>query len=117
MFVGTLLYATPEQLKGSPVTEATDVYSLGLTIYQMLSGGQLPHASQAPAEVAQARLEHPARSIRDLRPDVDATWCQVISRCLERDPALRYQTVRAVSRELFGTYAPRPSADPAEQPH
>ncbi|MDX2023095.1 MAG: serine/threonine-protein kinase [Deltaproteobacteria bacterium] len=112
MFVGTLLYAAPEQLKGTPVTEATDVYSLGLTMYQMLSGGKLPHPSQLPAEVAQARLEQPARSIRDVRPDVDAIWCQVISRCLERDPALRYQTVRAVSRDLFGTYAPRASVDP-----
>lgn len=112
MFVGTLLYAAPEQLKGTTITEATDVYALGLMMYQMLSGGKLPHKTQLPAEVAAARLDFPAPSVRVLRPDVSSEWAAVIARCLERDPAERYQTVRAVSRDLFGTYAPRASADP-----
>jgi len=112
MFVGTLMYAAPEQIKGATVTEATDVYALGLMMYQLLSGGKLPCKFQSPAEIAASRLDSPAPSIRVLRPDVSEEWEKVIARCLERDPALRYPTVRGVSRDLFGTYAPRASADP-----
>jgi eukaryotic-like serine/threonine-protein kinase len=112
MFVGTLMYAAPEQLKGTPVTEGTDVYALGLMMYQLLSGGKLPSSRVLPAEVAAARLDFPAPSIRVLRPDISLQWEATIARCLERDPAIRYPTVRAVSRDLFGTYAPRASADP-----
>ena len=111
IFVGTLPYAAPEQLQGAAVSEATDVYALGLVMYQLLSGGKLPHVKALPAELAAARMDASAPSIREIRPDVSEEWAHVIARCLERDPVVRYQTVRAVSRDMFGTYAPRASAD------
>jgi serine/threonine-protein kinase len=107
-------YASPEQIRGERVTVATDVYSLGVVLYELLTGQRpyrLPRESWAALVEAIGRVEVPpasstvrddARLARALRGDLDA----VLARALRRDPGERYPSVQAfaddVSRYLAG---------------
>ena len=116
----TLRYASPEQLRGEPVTTATDVYSLGVMLYQLLTGG-LPEGLDAgreadvvwavceqqplppshaverlPATAARAFAASPATWQRRLRGDLDA----VVLRSLSKDPAARYPSVEQLAADL-----------------
>ncbi|HWW45274.1 MAG TPA: protein kinase, partial [Acidimicrobiia bacterium] len=69
--VGTARYLAPEQLRGEPVDPRTDLYALGLVMYEMLAG-ELPFHGDTEMAVALARLSNPPAPIRQLRPDVPA---------------------------------------------
>lgn len=97
--LGTPAYMAPEQLEAGPVTPATDVYALGLLMYEMVCG-TLPFASQSPLTVAIRRLREAAPSPRTGRPDLSRQWEETILRCLERDPANRFQTPAEVAAAL-----------------
>jgi serine/threonine-protein kinase len=100
-------YASPEQIAGKPVTVATDVYSLGVVLYELLSGQRpyrLPRHSTAALEeailaadvpLASSRAATPARA-RALRGDLDA----VLAKALARQPARRYPTIEALAADL-----------------
>jgi serine/threonine-protein kinase len=101
-------YASPEQIRGERVTVATDVYSLGVVLYELLTGARpyrLPRGSWAEmAEAASkmtvplpsARVESDARLARALRGDLDA----VVGKALRREPEDRYGTVQAFADDL-----------------
>src|SRR5262245_59260283 len=88
--VGTFGYMAPEQAEGKDVDQRCDVYALGLIFYDVLTGGR-PTSLSAVTDLV-ARLQKPLAPVRSLNPDVPEDLARVVQRCLERDPAARYQT-------------------------
>jgi serine/threonine-protein kinase len=98
---GTPAYMAPEQLDGKEVTVRSDIYSLGLVLYEILTGKR-PFESDTLAGLVQARrnssLVNPSTLVKDLDPRVE----RVILRCLESDPQARPATALAVAAALPG---------------
>ena len=97
--IGTPDYMAPEQVEGGKVTEATDIYSFGVVMYEMVTGRR-PFEGDTPLVVAVKRLKSPAPSPRTFAPEIDPQWERVILRCLERDPSKRFANVLEVLRAL-----------------
>jgi serine/threonine protein kinase len=83
--VGTPAYMAPEQLEGKPVTPATDLYALGIILFELLTGTR-PFRGEGAWSTATQRLHVPAPSPRELRPELDRRWESLILRCLEPPP-------------------------------
>src|SRR5271167_2463268 len=98
---GTPAYMAPEQLAGKEVTAKSDIYSLGLILYEILTGKRAFEAATLP-ELLKLReegvLTHPSTLVRDLDPLVE----RVILRCLEKDPAQRPSSALQVAAALPG---------------
>jgi len=97
--VGTPSYMSPEQIEGAELTAATDVYSLGIVMFEMLTG-KLPFSGGSAMSVAFKRLKQAAPSPRAHLPGLDPIWEAVILRALERDPALRYRSAGELFRAI-----------------
>ena len=97
--MGTPAYMSPEQIAGRAVDHRTDIFSLGILLYQMATG-QRPFEGASSIELASAILRDVPRPLTDVRSDVPADLARLIRRCLEKDPARRVQTMRDVGNEL-----------------
>jgi serine/threonine protein kinase len=97
--MGTLPYMSPEQVSGRPVDHRTDVFSVGVVLYEMASGRR-PFKGSSTAELASAILRDVPPVVSELRPELPAALGRVIRRCLEKDPRQRLQTARDVGNEL-----------------
>ncbi len=97
--LGTPTYMAPEQVAGEAVTAAADIYSLGIVIYEMLTG-KLPFAGDTPHQAALKRLRAPPTPPREHVPGIDPRWESVILRCLERDPKRRFASAEDVLAAL-----------------
>lgn len=86
--IGVPAYSSPEQLNGEPVTERSDVYSLGVVGFELLTG-RLPFTAQTPLDMAVAHLHDAVPAVRKLRPDVDSVLDGLIGRCLQKRPEQR----------------------------
>jgi tetratricopeptide (TPR) repeat protein len=100
VIVGTVEYMAPEQAMGGPVDHRADIYAFGLILYDMLAGRRraTDHAS-AVADM-RARTEKAPPPLRTIAADVPEPLAHVIGRCLEPDPAARFQTTEALQAEL-----------------
>ena len=94
-FIGTLAYMAPEQVTGAPLTFACDVYALGITAFQMLTG-RLPFEGPDFVSDHLGRIPPPPSSLRPHLHSFDA----LILRMLEKDPARRHATLDELSRQL-----------------
>jgi tetratricopeptide (TPR) repeat protein/tRNA A-37 threonylcarbamoyl transferase component Bud32 len=99
--LGTPDYMAPEQIEGRALTPATDVYALGVVVYEMVTGAQ-PFEGDTPLSVALKKLKEAAPSPRKLAPDLPPEWEKTILRCLERAPADRFASAGEVVRGLRG---------------
>ena len=99
--LGTPDYMAPEQIEGRAVSPATDVYALGVVIYEMVTGEQ-PFEGDTPLSVALKKLKEAAPSPRRHVPDLPPIWEKTILRCLERAPADRFASAGEVVRALRG---------------
>ncbi|HEY6507335.1 MAG TPA: serine/threonine-protein kinase, partial [Vicinamibacterales bacterium] len=98
--LGTPDYMAPEQVEGGPVTPATDVYALGLVIYEMVTGVR-PFVADTPIASALRRVTGPpAKSARDLAPGLPPAWDAAIMTCLARQPGRRFPDASFVLRAL-----------------
>jgi tetratricopeptide (TPR) repeat protein len=97
--VGTPGYMAPEQIEGGALSVRTDVYAIGVLLYEMLTGA-LPFEGGTPMSIAAKRLTTLAPSPRKRRADLPAKWDKVVLACLERDAADRPETARAVLEQL-----------------
>src|SRR5206468_313691 len=86
VIVGTPEYMAPEQLEGARGSVASDIYSLGLVMYEMVTGKQ-PFTGVTPLAAGIQRLKHRPASPRSHAPELGHNWERAILRCLERNPA------------------------------
>lgn len=93
IILGTPEFMSPEQLRGKPLDPRTDIYSLGLMTYEMLTG-KLPFTGRTQQEMMIARLRSEPVPLRKIRPDLDLPESveRVLKRAMERNPDDRYQT-------------------------
>src|SRR5580698_8462634 len=98
---GTPAYMAPEQLDGKEVTVRSEIYSLGLVLYEIFTGKR-PFESATLADLIRTRNESSPASPSTLVHDLDAAVERVILRCLERDPAARPSSALAVAAALPG---------------
>ncbi|HUI41147.1 MAG TPA: protein kinase [Terriglobia bacterium] len=97
--VGTLPYMAPEQLEGGEVTPATDVYALGLVMYEMLTGRQ-PFDRATPLASAVKRLNETPAAPRSLEGSISPELDAVITKCLQRRPEDRYPSAQELAADL-----------------
>jgi tRNA A-37 threonylcarbamoyl transferase component Bud32 len=98
--MGTPLYMSPEQVEGKPVDPRTDIYSLGVTAYHLLTGGP-PFRGQTPFEVAVQHVQKDPTSLKDLRPDLPDELCAIVHKMMAKRPEDRYQTCQEIVRDLI----------------
>ena len=97
--MGTAAYLSPEQVRGQPLDGRSDLYAVGCTLYELLTG-QPPFRGPSSVEVASRRLREspvpPREIVRDLSPDLDA----VVLRALAMEPAMRHHDARELANDL-----------------
>ncbi len=96
---GTPAYMAPEQFEGRPPSTASDIYSLGLVMFEMLTGVRPFQGGPSMSAVAK-RLTEPAPSPGSLEPSLSFVVESVITKCLDRDPGKRFRNVREVANAL-----------------
>ena len=89
-FPGSPEYISPERVLGMPTDARSDIYALGVMLFELLSG-TLPFRGANPLDTALKRIQQPVPSVHAVCPDVPEAFDLVISKALERDPAKRYQ--------------------------
>jgi eukaryotic-like serine/threonine-protein kinase len=94
--VGTPRYMAPEQASGQPVTPATDVYSAGIVLFEMLAG-QPPFGGESAVEIA---LRHVQEPVPPLPPGTPGSLQRIVERALAKEPGERYQSAAAMADEL-----------------
>jgi len=99
VIVGTIPYMSPEQARGTPVDYRTDQFSLGLTLYELVTGRRAFQKETAPQTLA-AILEDEPEAIAKLNPRVPAPLRWVVERCLAKEPRQRYESTTDLAREL-----------------
>jgi|CXWL01.1.fsa_nt_gi tetratricopeptide (TPR) repeat protein len=119
-FLGTPAYIAPEQLVGGGTGPATDLYALGVVMFEMLTG-RVPFEGDTALATAVKRLQEAPPSPRELSSTVDARWEQAILRCLERLPEDRFastaELVQALEDEVVvESRRPGAPAKPAARP-
>ena len=97
--IGTAQYLSPEQARGAPVDQRSDLYSMGIVLYEMLTG-QVPFTGESPVEIAMKHLSDPPRPPSLLRPDIPPDLDMVVLRALAKNPEDRFQTAEEMDAEL-----------------
>ena len=97
--IGTPFYMSPEQVKGEPVGPQSDIFSLGVILYQMATG-VVPFTGATPFEVMMVRVQRRPKPARELNPDLPVYLQKIIERCLAVDLDVRYQNVGQILEDL-----------------
>jgi eukaryotic-like serine/threonine-protein kinase len=112
--VGSYAYMSPEQIKGEPVDGRSDLYAVGVSLYEMVTG-QKPFPSDTAFSTMQAHLQTAPRPPIELRPDLPPALSQLILMAVAKDPAARFQTadafaaaLKSVAPKVAGTVAAVP---------
>jgi serine/threonine-protein kinase len=99
IILGTQGYMSPEQVRGRPADERSDVFSLGVVIYEMLAGAR-PFAGDSAADVMGAILRDDPPDLTNLNPQVPPSLRRIVHRCLEKQRHERFQTARDLTFAL-----------------
>ncbi|MGH9462841.1 MAG: protein kinase domain-containing protein [Vicinamibacteria bacterium] len=115
LVLGTPHYMSPEQAKGTAVDGRSDLYSLGIILYEMLVGKVPFEAPSIPAILVKHLNEAP-KPPTALRPGLDPSLEAIVLRCLEKEPAGRYQTAKELNRALLDAESAVAARRPATVP-
>jgi serine/threonine protein kinase/tetratricopeptide (TPR) repeat protein len=97
--MGTVAYMSPEQARGMELDARTDVWSLGVVLYRMVTG-RAPFTGETPSHVTVSILEHEPRPLARFAPDVPAEFQRIVRKCLTKKRDERYQTARDLMIDL-----------------
>jgi beta-lactam-binding protein with PASTA domain len=97
--IGTAQYLSPEQAKGSPVDQTSDLYSVGVVLYELLTG-VVPFSGDTPVEIAMKHLSSVPEAPSSKRADVPRDLDMVVMRALAKDPSERYQSAEEMDADL-----------------
>ena len=97
--LGTVAYMSPEQARGEEVSHRSDIWSLGVVIYQMLCG-DLPFKGDHEASILYAVVHEEPKRIKDIKPDIPPEVEQIISRALKKKPESRYSSAAEMLKDL-----------------
>jgi len=110
--LGTGEYLAPEQASGRPVSAATDVYSLGVVLWELLAG-DVPFVGENFVAVALRHVNEPAPDLRERRPDVTPRLAAAVDCSLAKDPGRRFPSMAAFAKELHACLAEAEGESPA----
>jgi beta-lactam-binding protein with PASTA domain/predicted Ser/Thr protein kinase len=97
--IGTAQYLSPEQAKGAPVDQTSDLYSVGIVLYELLTG-KVPFSGDSPVEIAMKHISATPDPPSTLRPEVPEDLDMVVLRALAKTPEQRYQSAEEMDRDL-----------------
>jgi tetratricopeptide (TPR) repeat protein len=109
--LGTPRYMSPEQVEAVNVDHRADLYSLGLIAYEMFTA-DIPFRGESAMQLMYQRVTAPARDPRTILPEMPDYLARIILKCLEKDPAKRYQSAREILDDLDAQNAPSPASLP-----
>lgn len=98
--LGSAHYLSPEQAQGKQVDCRTDIYSFGIVLYEMATG-KVPHDADTPVSVALKHIQEPVDPPRNLNGSIPNSLNNLILKCLEKNPASRYQSAKEVLSDLI----------------
>lgn len=104
--IGTPLYMSPEQIEAKDVDQRSDIYSLGLILYEMVKG-DLPFAGKSSVQVMHSRMTTAPKDPRALAPDLPNYFGAVIANCLALNQGERYQSAAEIRKDLETGVAPK----------
>ena len=104
MVLGTPSFMSPEQMAGRRVDGRSDLYSLGVMLFQLLTGA-LPHASESMATLMYQIANQPAPDVRSLRPGLPEALANIVALALEKRPEVRYSDGKAIATDLLAVAA------------
>jgi serine/threonine protein kinase len=113
--VGTAMYMSPEQIKGTHADRRTDIYSLGVTLFEMVSG-RPPFEADSAMTLMMMHINDPVPNLKSLNPDVPDDLIAVINKALAKDPNARYQTAAQMAAALRNVLGRIESGVPVEAP-
>jgi eukaryotic-like serine/threonine-protein kinase len=111
--IGTAQYLSPEQARGSQVDQTSDVYSVGVVLYELLTG-QVPFTGDTPLEIAMKHLSQIPKPPSELRPEVPHDLDMVVLRALAKEPSERYQSAEEMDADLERVLKGLPIGDETE---
>jgi Tol biopolymer transport system component/predicted Ser/Thr protein kinase len=97
--VGTVAYMSPEQAEGKPVDERSDIFSLGVILYEMATGMR-PFSGDTSMAVLSAILRDTPKPVNDLNPSLPSDLARIVRHCLAKDPERRYQSAKDLRNDL-----------------
>jgi serine/threonine-protein kinase len=97
--IGTAQYLSPEQARGAPVDESSDLYSTGIVLYELLTG-DLPFNGETPVEIAMKHLSQVPPAPSAIRPEIPRDLDLVVLRALAKEAADRYRSAKEMDRDL-----------------
>jgi len=112
--IGSVHYFSPEHAKGVATGEKSDLYSLGIVLYQMLTG-RLPFLGESPISVALKHLQEPFDQPRLVNPHIPQSVENIILRAMRKNPAERYQSAKEMLRDLETCMQPQRLNEPARR--
>lgn len=104
-FLGTPRYMSPEQVQGGKIDHRSDLYSLGLILYEMVTG-DVPFTGDSTLQVMFKRVKEPPKDPGELRADLPPYLRSIILKCLEKDAAQRYHSAKGIMHDLETQHAP-----------
>lgn len=115
LLVGTVRYASPEQIGGAPIDARSDLYAAAIVLYELLTG-QTPSAGRSDAETLQRIVQQPPQPPSQLRPGLPPALDGVLLRALHKDPAQRFPSAEALAAALRAAAADTAPTQPLPAP-